>query len=402
MPAARPVVRALWVALLIAIATLVATWIVGPRSPSRFYRTAIAIGLGAWAVVLAVPPLRRAADRVCDHILRPVTTVVAIAAATLLLGEVALRVVAATSSSPIFAPIDATAAAHLAHWRGRPNQPFLGTRLNPQGFFDEPFVVARTPGVRRIVALADSFGPGIVPIEQNFLTLVDEGLDASTPTEVYNFGVPAINPGDYLHLWNTDAIRYDPDLVLVCVFVGNDFDVRKSRSFLHADALMSVAVVKRLLASRGGARGRGAGAQEPVALTEAAFLDVERGRARICEREPSRKTRRRYASTLAVLEQMHETIGDKLRIVVIPDEFQVNDTLWESVVGEDAARFDRDRPQRVLTEFFAARGVPCLDLLPALRAAEADGRTYEPRDTHWNARGNRVAADAIIAWLRGV
>lgn len=401
MPAARPVVRALHVAVLIALATLVVTWIAGPRSPSRFFRVAIAVGLGAWAITLAIPPLRRVADRIADRVLRPITAVAGIGIATLVLAEVALRAVAATSSSPILAPIDATAAAHLAHWRGRPHQPFLGGRLNAEGFFDDEFTVERTPGVRRIVALADSFGPGIVPLAQNFLTLVDEGLDATTPTEVYNFGVPAINPGDYLYLWNTDAVRYAPDLVLVCVFVGNDFDVRKSRSLLHADALMSVTVVKRLLASKGGERGRGAGASEPIAMTETAFLDVERARARICEREPSRKTRRRYESTLDVLAQMHDAIGDKLRIVVIPDEFQVNDALWQSIVGDRADRFDRDRPQRVLADFFGARGVPCLDLLPALRAAEAGGRTYAPRDTHWNARGNRVAADAIVAWLTG-
>jgi hypothetical protein len=40
--------------------------------------------------------------------------------------------------------------------------------------------------------------------------------------------------------------------------------------------------------------------------------------------------------------------------------------------------------------------VPCLDLQPAF-AATPD--TYAPRDTHWNARGNRLAAEHIAAWL---
>jgi hypothetical protein len=46
--------------------------------------------------------------------------------------------------------------------------------------------------------------------------------------------------------------------------------------------------------------------------------------------------------------------------------------------------------------------VRVLDLLPALRAAERESRTYHLRDTHWNAHGNRVAgrelARALLAY----
>ena len=399
MATRRTVLSVVHVAVLIALAMLVLTWIVGPRSPSRFFRIAMLAGLGLWTVVLMIPPTRRLANRLLDCVLRPLTALALGGAVSLLLAEVALRVIAATSSSPIFAPIDATASAHLAHWRGKPGQPFLGSRLNAQGFFDTDFAVERAPGARRIVALADSFGPGVVPLAQNFLTLLDDRLDATTKTEVLNFGVPAINPGDYLHLWNTEAVRYDPDLVLVCIFVGNDFDVRKSRSILHADSMMSVAVVKRLLAAKRQTEEEPFLADHRETFTKAAFLELERGRLRVCERDPSRKTRRRYQSTLAVLAEMHQTIGAKLRVVVIPDEFQVNDALWRTLVGDSTADYDRERPQRTLVEFFRSRNVPCLDLLPALRRAEPGGRTYKPRDTHWNARGNRVAADEIARWL---
>ena len=391
--------RIVHLASLLALAMLVLTWIVGPDSPSRFFRYAMLAGLATWALAWSIPATRRLGRCALDRALRPVTAVAIAGVLTLVLAEVALRLVAATSSSPIFAPIDATAAAHLAHWRGKPGQPFLGSRLNAQGFFDTDFTIERTPGVRRIVALADSFGPGVVPLPDNFLTRLDEKLDADANTEVLNFGVPAINPGDYLHLWNTEAVRYDPDLVLVCIFVGNDFDVRKSRSILHADALMSVAVVKRLLAANRQTEDEPFLAEHRETFTEAAFLELERGRLRICEHEPSRKTRRRYDSTLSVLAELHETIGAKLRVVIIPDEFQVNDSLWTALVGDAAADYDRERPQRTLAAFFSERGVPCLDLLPALRRAERGGRTYKPRDTHWNARGNRVAADELARWL---
>src|SRR5690606_29494480 len=46
----------------------------------------------------------------------------------------------------------------------------------------------------------------------------------------------------------------------------------------------------------------------------------------------------------------------------------------------------------------AARGIPLLDLTPALQAAAATDLPYFPFDTHFNAVGHAVAAQAIAAW----
>jgi hypothetical protein len=60
---------------------------------------------------------------------------------------------------------------------------------------------------------------------------------------------------------------------------------------------------------------------------------------------------------------------------------------------------DREFPQRAIARFCTARGIRFLDLLPALRRGEAEGRTYHLRDTHWNARGNRIAGELIGRWV---
>ena len=71
---------------------------------------------------------------------------------------------------------------------------------------------------------------------------------------------------------------------------------------------------------------------------------------------------------------------------------------------------DRDLPQRRIAAFLEQEGIPHLDLLPILRAAEPmeDGqlRLYHLRDTHFNARGNaatelnRQANAAALAQAR--
>ena len=64
--------------------------------------------------------------------------------------------------------------------------------------------------------------------------------------------------------------------------------------------------------------------------------------------------------------------------------------------GKNAREVDLQLPQRRLQAFFAARNAPCLDLLPAFYG-QPD--TYAPRDTHWNERGNELAASCIAKWL---
>jgi hypothetical protein len=92
-------------------------------------------------------------------------------------------------------------------------------------------------------------------------------------------------------------------------------------------------------------------------------------------------------------------------VILIPDEFQVEEDVWEAArVAWPGIELERDRPQRLLVPGLASRGIPCLDLLPALRAVEplADGRrhVYHLRDTHFNARGNRIAGEELAAFLK--
>jgi hypothetical protein len=92
--------------------------------------------------------------------------------------------------------------------------------------------------------------------------------------------------------------------------------------------------------------------------------------------------------------------------MLIPDEFQGEDDLFAAIVARRGPGLDRDRPQRDAAAILAKLGIPALDLLPVLRAVRplADGRRhlYHARDTHWNARGNRIAGEALARFLRAM
>ena len=92
--------------------------------------------------------------------------------------------------------------------------------------------------------------------------------------------------------------------------------------------------------------------------------------------------------------------------MLIPDEFQLDDELWRAVEQAAGVELQRDRAQDLIKAGLVERDIACLDLLPVLRAAPAldDGKRhlYHLRDTHFNARGNRVVGEALATFLEAL
>jgi hypothetical protein len=377
---------------------LLGTWAVRPESPSDLFRVLVPALFALPALPLAVPACRARWSAALGRRLRVLDFLAFNGVCLALLLEGGLRAAALLNDSPLLEPPDASAQAHIATWRGRPGSLRHGFPLNARGLHDVEVLVQRTPGVRRIVALADSFGFGLVPYADNVLTRLDELLDAGGETELVNYGIPSIGPAEYLHLYRTEVRPLQPDLVLICLYVGNDIRSPRGASLLHRDSLLVFSVLDRLLALRGLPRAAAGGRPGIPVHDDATFLELEAGQLDVCERALSRGAAQAYADTERILDELARTVGERLRVVLIPDAYQVDDALWTRLVGGREAAYEREAPQRRLAAFFAERGVPCLDLLPALRRAQADGPTYAHNDTHWNARGNHVAAQAIADW----
>ena len=113
------------------------------------------------------------------------------------------------------------------------------------------------------------------------------------------------------------------------------------------------------------------------------------------------KVKARFREFLVLLEDFYQAAGKGLRIVVIPEEYQVNDALWADVMGlvPSPKQYDRDYPQKVIRRFCLEQGIPCLDLLAPLRKAEHQQRTYHLQNSHWNAWGNQIAGEELAEFL---
>jgi hypothetical protein len=110
--------------------------------------------------------------------------------------------------------------------------------------------------------------------------------------------------------------------------------------------------------------------------------------------------------TQALLAQFKSDVeadGGTLRVVVIPDQIQVEPAAWSHILQSYPAMqtydWDLDQPNRRLAEILDAQQTPYLDLLPRFRAWDGPPLFF-PIDGHWTERGHRLAGESLFQWLK--
>ena len=321
---------------------------------------AIGIGIGAFAALivaderLATLPwsFRRAADVVCFS-----------GCAALLLAEAGLRELAVRRPNPLLVRGAMEPSDILESNRCEPGELNLGFPCNARGHYDEPFA-RKLPGECRIATIGDSFSLGVVPHAYHYTTVCERALGC----KVDNFGFPFLGLREYDHLLVEEVLPLDPDLVVIAMFVGNDLILparhsaldRNLRAWFDRDQVL-LALVPTRLAKIAAERRRlgdrsevpavqGADASqaslpeadlerrfpwltrpelEEATMSSATFLDNEVVRARIaCE---DTAWYRSFES--AGLDLVASARSTPLVVMLIPDEFQVEDGLWEQVLS---------------------------------------------------------------------
>lgn len=299
-------------------------------------------------------------------------------------------------------------------WRGKPYDQVLGFTLNSRGFKDREYPLEKPPESYRIIAIGDSFNFGIVPHQYNYLTVLEEKLNQQNQQiELINMGIPGMGPRDYLSLLLNEGLEFQPDMVLLSFYIGNDFmDNQFKANERRWEISYVVSFLRALIKLQTEYEGLGADPNmiyiddAPTHRTEF-YLNDTRNKSNMFVRNPADDIFKGYfqdaMDDLLKIKEICDYRNIKLVVVIIPDEVQVDQNLQATIVEmfdpNDPNKLDFRLPNRMLHEAFEENKIEYIDLMDEFIAGSQKNRLYKPNDTHWNIAGNQFAAEILFQKL---
>lgn len=290
--------------------------------------------------------------------------------------------------------------------------------VNSHGYRGAEFEVPKRPGVRRVLAIGDSFtfGWGVEDGETYPARL--EGF-LEDDVEVVNAGFAAgYYPDTYYVYLREYALALEPDLIVIGLYVGNDLDHDKVHENQWAETDEDGLPVRIRSTTTQFVDGFRFPAQLPwpyryPVLRNSHLLHAA---VRLGQRRPEAepleyfnhfiyradylpRTREAVGKVQRLLGEMHELANAAavpLVVMLIPAREQVVPEAHPFDRFEYMQGHELDKPQRLVTAFCEKRGIPTIDLLGAMRERARDEELYFPRDRHWNRAGCEFAA-ALVA-----
>ncbi len=322
---------------------------------------------------------------------------------TILLGEISLRVFNHYRPTYIFF------TDSYNRFRGKPYSDNGNFKLNSHGFKDVEFPDKRE-NVYRILGIGDSYAFGVVPYEHNYLTLIESQLQSGNlEVELFNMGIPSIGPQDYLSLIVREGLSFQPEMILLSFFIGNDFTESKKPKFYEKSYLLSF--FNFILNIRPEYEnmvilGKGEYCDGCPTLKPEQYLDVEYKRSSIYLTDDNRFNEQLEFSLycLKQIRNICQKLDIELVVVIFPDELQINKELQTKVKDTyypdlDQRKWDITLPNRMLSERLKSLGINHLDLYEYFADISSQA-LYKPMDSHLNIAGNQLAANIIQQYIQ--
>lgn len=285
--------------------------------------------------------------------------------------------------------------------------------INAQGVRDDEPIGPKGPGEKRVVVLGDSLVLSVqVQAAQTFCERLEARLNSAASGmrwRVINAGVQGYGPVEQWMLFDRVVAGFEPDIVMMVVFVGND-------ALEAADAAETLVTGRPKVVTEPGARQWRRLIRSSVVL-QAVRVRWDQLRSRFSLGTPERPLASYLADPPAVvgegLARSREAFGriaDRARaigaapaFVLMPARFQVNDEDYgnlDAAVRQAGGVLDRQSASRRFADALGPLGVPMIDLQPLLaREPEPSGLFFQ-RNVHLTPRGHEVVAATLFDFLR--
>jgi len=297
-------------------------------------------------------------------------------------------------------------------FRGKPFSNDYGFTLNSKGFKDIEYTKEKSSNVYRILGIGDSFVYGAVPYQYNFLTILEEKFNRNgKKIEIINMGIPCIGVDSYYSLIINEGLELNPDLIICCFTIGNDFTERMHDK--HNFYLLSFFkyLFKIIPHYKGDViRGDGEYHDNKPSFSLDKFMQIVWIRSWIFLKggkpfEEQLYLQNNYAcSYIRKIKDICDYKKMKLLVVIIPEELQVDNNLQKDFYSRfkdlDMEDFDFSFPNKLLSSQLEKLNIEYIDLLNDFVIASKIKRLYKPNDTHWNIAGNELAANLIYEKIK--
>ena len=240
------------------------------------------------------------------------------------------------------------------------------------------------------------------------------------------------------------ALQYNPDLVVLGFFAGNDFldaDPKRKRIIVN-DIYVDIKRNKELILLGYPIIGRSRllmfieqkykifqesakfkqqslfsphplqfvstsppqREQSPGILSLETFLETEKTRLEFCKSQDLRKGKRdaNINYILQSIDEMNTLLKQRhiqFIVAIYPDEFQVNPNLLNQVVQKHElklAEYEINCMQNILTQHLKIGNIPYLDFQNRFKQEQQKQPLYLLQEPHWNSAGNQLAADLLF------
>jgi lysophospholipase L1-like esterase len=321
------------------------------------------------------------------------------------------------------------------------NQHGVAIHIGRHGFRGPTPEMVKPDDVFRVVVLGDSFlHAGALPYEETFYAVLDRRFkDAGKNIEIINMGVEGYGTIQEYLVYRHVARRYEPDLVILFFYAGNDLDdnyppqphrpgyelvdgelqaipftikgKRRGplRDFLRRNLRIYTylpdlwhAVIERLEERfSSDAKTRLLEAQR-AQFEQTADVDAT---GHLLDQDHLDAKWQVTLKVLSMLQQEVQTDGAELALCVVPTISQTYDRYWDVLLEKDLSAqtngWDRFKPQNLLEEFALRHAIMYIPLSREMARTARDTGTffYIPGDYHFNATGHDFIARLIEPYI---
>ena len=303
--------------------------------------------------------------------------------------------------------------------------------INSVGMRDREYQTVKPSGKKRIVILGDSFASSFgVPDAETFAKVMEAKLTSNT--EVLNFGVNGYGPTQELLLLQKRAMKYSPDLVIMVVYVGNDFDdiqgisgwidgYGRPKAILNNQGLLRMTNIPVQLTEKYLTMKQ---AHKVCNLPRSHFIDfidqsikyIRRDKfdisfmpseIRLCKINSDPEMKDAFSLMSEIIKETDKYCkmnGATFMVAIAPTLVQVYDRIyWKKIIKMyNIADTDYNLylPNKVLYDICRKARIPVIDLTSELKSSVDQRRdTYYFRNQHWNNEGEKVVGEALTNFI---